>query len=178
MDNQKRFKSIILNSIIIGMTVFYIFSPLQKEIYNLAHHLSHQLSSLHTTHESSHHHGDKHHDHDEVHDHTHEFIETGLVGKTLTTDNEVYEEEHSHQMLAFFNTLFNSNDTSTDQEQYLAPFQLDKHIIPHINVSLADQSYSENSNIWFRQLNLDSRKADVIAPPPDYLYSIGSTITK
>lgn len=92
------FISILKKRFILSLAVLYLLVPLHQSLLEGFHKLSHAI-----THTSANHHHDL--DHELDREHTHE-----------------------HKAIAFFNTLFSTNDTGSDSDTLLLETKYDKHI--------------------------------------------------
>ena len=144
------------------MSVMYLLSPLQNEVYSFFHEISHQLESKFNRSKSH-----QHHTQNEInHHHNHDFSTLEAAVTSEHHHDDEIETSHSHQILSFLNAVFNTDESTNNSEKLLVETKLDKHIIPITVINPEELPSITTLKIWFYALKIDQMGFDVNTPPP------------
>ena len=106
------------------MCAWYLFSPLQAEINVLLHKIAHQFTA-------EDHHVEKptHEKHHHEAQHKHDFLATNTAENAEKHHQKKDFQEHTHELITFFNTFFKNDSSKEHKEKHLFENKIDKHII-------------------------------------------------
>jgi len=107
----------------------------------------------------------------EIHDHTidshsHKFLASTHSEETKHHHNTKKVDNHNHELISFFNSIFNSDASQNNKEKALFENKLDKHILSQIIDSPDLIPVYEKKNLWYHYSLPKSLKLEVIIPPP------------
>ena len=152
----------LLKTVFVFMSVMYLLSPLQTELYSFFHEISHQLESKFNSTESH-----QHHTQNAInHHHDHDFSTLEVTAKSEHHHDDGIETSHSHQILSFLNAVFNTDESTNNSDKLLVETKLDKHIIPLTVINPEELPSITTLKIWFYTLKIDQMGFDVNTPPP------------
>lgn len=155
-------KSFFIRSLLVVMSLLYLLTPLYSELNILLHKISHQfvIENHHaeaTTEKEQHHHKD-HHDHD--------FLASNHEEESEGHHKKKKIEVHTHELISFFNSVFNNDTSNKNTEKHIFENKLDKHILTYkLDIPQPVLVYN-NKNSWAYNSIAESLELEVSIPPP------------
>ena len=144
------------------MLLFYVLSPIHKEVYSFIHSISHHIESNSNVKELNH----QHNQNKVNHHHEHSFTSHHVVENEESHHDIEVEQNHAHELLSFLSSVFTSNDSQNNSEKQIVETKLDKHIIPIRIINPEELPSITQLTIWFYSLKIDQMGYEVNTPPP------------
>ena len=143
------------------MSLCYLFSPLHSEFNILLHKISHQfVIQDHHAEEAN----EKHHYHSEHHDH--KFLSSNPSEEIAEHHEKDEIEEHTHELISFFNSVFNKDSSQDNRKKHIFEHQIDKHILSN-NIDLPQPVLVYKvKNLWGYYSFAESPEPEITIPPP------------
>lgn len=155
-------QSFFIRSLLVVMSLCYLFSPLHSEFNILLHKIAHQfvIEDHHPeeTNEKKHYHHTEHHDHK-------------FLASNTSEEAEDYHEkdeikEHTHELISFFNSVFNKDSSEDNKKKHIFEHQIDKHIRSN-NIDLPQPVLVYKvKNLWGYYSLAESPELEITIPPP------------
>jgi len=155
-------QSFFIRSLLVVMSLWYLFSPLHSEFNLFLHKTAHQfvIKDHHAkeVNEKKHHHHIVHNNHD--------FLASNPSEETGDHHENDQIEEHAHELISFFNAVFNKDFSEKNKKKHIFEHQIDKHILSN-NIDLPKPVLVyRNRNLWGYYSLIESLEPDVSIPPP------------
>lgn len=153
-------QSLFIRSLLVVMSLLYVFSPLHSKFSILLHSISHQMLI-------ENHHVEKfQEEHHHSTEHNHHFLASNHSEESENHHEKEEIQKHSHELISFFNAVFNNDVSKENKEKPTFENKIDKHILSNSIDSPPSVLVYKGKNLWGYYSLAESLELDVRFPPP------------
>ena len=152
----------IKDSLALIFALLYLLGPLNEVILEISHSVSHKISEKFSVHDRDQTHTHAH-SHTDAHAHTHANITSAEPEKH---EQHVHVEKHSHHILEFISSAFNSSDEEQLPVEKTEKKNYDKHLLEYYSQFHHFNDIDRNTCLAYLLRDHNSFLKD-FSPPPE-----------